>query len=688
MPITRDPARNEIRPSTTPRWLPVLLILGIYLTLRGYHSFDGDQAYRLPLLLHRQDPALYADDPFIRSIDEFNPHRGSLALLDVASRAVGLPLALFLAFVATFLATGRGIRRLADSAWPQLGPAAGWLAFILVLAAKAGNIGTNHLFEAMLLDRLVALALGWLAIAWVVADPTRGVWRSAPPIAAAAIVHPSVGLQLAMLLATAWAAWAMMARATEVGVRQAARGIAVLGVAVVPGLAINLPQQATLFGELPAPLFWKLSVEVQNPQHMLPHLWRMPQWLAWSAYPALALLAFFAARYKQRNEPARHEDEQSRTCAGRNRLMLLLLTLVIGLGVAWFAIEKLHSVRVTILQPFRMGTVARGLALALISGRMIGLWRSGESLGRMRATVLAAGFLGDWRMVVAACSELAATAAEGLVRSRGDGRLRRIVPVAAFSAVIALGIRFLSLHDTESGQTSTLIALGLGGIAAVVRPEWLGRLRDRAAVDDRIRRRRRIVALSTAWAVPVAAMLATWIPSESPASRHRLVQGLIDRCRFRPVPLDDVERLADWCRENTPQTARFIGPPGPKTFRLWSRRSLAFNRSGSPYHAAGLADWFDRFREHVDFHGTTQAFIASYVAHRHEFEARYDRIPAARLAALAIRQGADHVIAAAPGALGDANAPRDRSSALELLHTEGRYAIYRVKSSSLVQRQP
>jgi hypothetical protein len=41
----------------------------------------------------------------------------------------------------------------------------GWVAVGLLLTAKAGNIGTNHLFEAMVLDRLVALALGWYALA-------------------------------------------------------------------------------------------------------------------------------------------------------------------------------------------------------------------------------------------------------------------------------------------------------------------------------------------------------------------------------------------------------------------------------------------------------------------------------------------------------------------------------------------
>ena len=60
--------RPEASPSTSdsrlPRWLGYCLILGLYLTLRGYHSLDGDQAYRLPLLLHRLDPTTYAERSF------------------------------------------------------------------------------------------------------------------------------------------------------------------------------------------------------------------------------------------------------------------------------------------------------------------------------------------------------------------------------------------------------------------------------------------------------------------------------------------------------------------------------------------------------------------------------------------------------------------------------------------------
>jgi hypothetical protein len=194
-------------------------------------------------------------------------------------------------------------------------------------------------------------------------------------------------------------------------------------------------------------------------------------------------------------------------------------------------------------------------------------------------------------------------------------------------------------------------------------------------------------ALAVAWVVPLASLLAAAVPRDHAVSRHPLVRGLIARCRFAAVPADDIERLGVWCRDHTPETARFIGPPGPKTFRLWSRRSLAFNRAASPYHADGLADWFARFQDHVDFHGSPAEFVRSYVGNRHGFEARYEAQSDADRAALAIRQGATYVVAAAPGVTAQ-NAAISRSTGpLDLLHVEGRYAVYRVNPDRLVQRQ-
>ena len=154
-------------------WFVAALFLGLYLSTRGYHSFDGDQAYRLPLLLHQQVAGLYDNDFFVRAFDHFNPHLGSLIVLDAFTRPLGLSAGLFLLFVLTFLLTCHAVARLARVVWPNSGLGVGWVAVALVLAAKAGNIGTNHLFEAMVLDRLIAFALGWQALAQAVSDPSH-----------------------------------------------------------------------------------------------------------------------------------------------------------------------------------------------------------------------------------------------------------------------------------------------------------------------------------------------------------------------------------------------------------------------------------------------------------------------------------------------------------------------------------
>ncbi|MGO9914139.1 MAG: DUF6798 domain-containing protein [Isosphaeraceae bacterium] len=715
---TRSPAaplRAEACPRRElPRWLVYFLVLGFYLTLRGYHSFDGDQAYRLPLLLHWQNPQLYAGDPFVQAFDGFNPHRGALMVLDGVARPLGLPAGLFVLFVLTFGATCLGVARLARAAWPEAGDHVGLLAVGLVLAAKAGNIGTNHLFEAMLLDRLIAFALGWLALAQVVTDPLRHRWRAPGAICLATLIHPSLGLQLAMFLCGCWMAWPLLGRWTDTPFRTAIQGMAGLIVAVVPGLAVNVDSGSSLLSGMPADVFWLLSVELQSPQHMLPHLWRMPQWLAWSSYLVLAGLACSSGnglRQAGREHGSKDAYSPLPWPPARTRLIIALLVILAGLAVAWFFIEIRHQVRVTVFQPFRMATVARGIALVLVSGRLIALWQRGTWQGRLRSILMAVGLIGDWLLVVVTLSELAVSIIEA-VRSRSRRfQSWSFVDGGVFLAMLALGLYFLAHHDTEYGHIPLLAALGAGSLAGILgrrgRRSFLSRSWSTEWTAPRLGG-----VLALAWCVPLAALMAAAVPWNHPWSRHPLVASLLNRCRFIEVPVNDVERLALWCQEHTPATARFIGPPGPKTFRLWSLRSLAFNRAASPYHAAGLADWYARFQDHVDFHVPPVEFVRVYVRDRHRFEARYQAQSDAQRAALALRQGATYVIAAAPAAstiLGGRASRRDPSGArppggsdgaspsqgqdhenlgpLELLHVEGLYAVYRVRHDTLVQRQ-
>lgn len=627
----------------------VFAALGLYLTLRGYHSRDGDQAYRLPLLLHWQDPSAFASDPFVRAFDGFNPHRGYLALLDLASRPFGLSAGLFLLFAATFGITCLAFDRLARLAWPEGGGRVGVTAVLLVLVAKAGNVGTNHLFEAMLLDRLIALALGWSALAVLAADPDRGRRGAAVLLGLATQVHPSFGLQLGMLVATGWVAWAALGGRTGVSARSAIWGLTALGLALVPGVAMMAGSGARLLDGLPADDFLTLSATIQSPQHMLPHLWRMPQWLAWACFLLLAASAV-----------ASHRGERS---AARTRLAILLIVNLAGLLAAWVAVEWVGSVKATVFQPFRMATVARGLCLVLMADHVRSLWDRGGFTGRSRVALLVAGLTGDWALVVATGVELASCLANVGMRRAGDSerdtcRSERILGAIALS----FGLYFLSQHDTESGHVRLVAAIGAAALSSL-----LGRFMSCPCWT-----RRRAVAFTTlAWAVPIAALV---VPN---LADGRLSRSLAEHCRFGEWATDDVERLAIWCRVHTPPSARFVGPPGPKTFRLWSRRDLAFNRSASPYHAAGLADWASRFRDHVSFRGSIAEFARAYLRDRQALERRYQEMTDSARADLARRYQADHVIAAAPHPGEASRGP------LDLLHVEGRYAVYRLKADRI-----
>ena len=112
-------------------------------------------------------------------------------------------------------------------------------------------------------------------------------------------------------------------------------------------------------------------------------------------------------------------------------------------------------------------------------------------------------------------------------------------------------------------------------------------------------------------AVP-RSLLVGLIPPGARATRLRIVSGLLARCRFAPVPLDDIERLAvSGAASIRPHRRDLIGPPGPPDTSVCGRVvNLAFNSvRACPYHGAGLADWFARFQDHIRFPGTPEEFV-------------------------------------------------------------------------------
>jgi hypothetical protein len=379
----------------------------------------------------------------------------------------------------------------------------------------------------------------------------------------------------------------------------------------------------------------------------------LPQWLAWGSYFVLAGLTV-----SSRNSDS--DKDPGGTDSARVRLLLTLGLILVGLGIAAVGIEGVRHLRLTMFQPFRMATLARGLALVLAADRILRLWENHGLAGKVRAGILVVGLAGDWMFVVAVAVEVVATVAEGLAAWLGRwSTLATVPPLAA----LIVGLVFLDRHDTEQGEWALMAAV-------VGVPAWVG-LNQVARLEWN--RRRLSLAFASAWVVPLTALVSP--PLIGIESGNRLVVSTSERCRIWPVPLDEVERLAVWARDHTPADATFIGPPGPKAFRLWSLRSVAFNRASSPYHALGLADWSRRFKDHVGFVGSTSDFAAAYLKSRQQLEARYGQQSDQALASLARRQGAGFILAGS--GLGT-------SGAIVPIKTDGRFALYRLADVPVV----
>src|SRR5262249_41849407 len=159
-----------------------------------------------------------------------------------------------------------------------------------------------------------------------------------------------------ILLGGAWAVWGLFRRASGVNRRIAVGAMVFLAIAVTPGCSLNLANSGELLRGLPTDDFRLLSVELQSPQHLLPHLWRRPHCLAAGCYPLLALISLVPLCVCGERLP------RAVPAAGK-RLLILVGVNLAGLALAWFGIERMQNLRLTLFQPFRMALIARGLCL-------------------------------------------------------------------------------------------------------------------------------------------------------------------------------------------------------------------------------------------------------------------------------------------------------------------------------------
>src|SRR6202043_2638222 len=113
-------------------------------------------------------------------------------------------------------------------------------------------------------------------------------------------------------------------------------------------------------------------------------------------------------------------------------------------------------------------TVTRGIALVMVAGRLVRLWRCGEWLGRARAVLLAVALTGAWLLVVVTLAELAVSATQAIRARFCPSDSWREVDAAVLFGMLALGLNFLAHHDTEYGHIPLLAASGSGLLIGMV----------------------------------------------------------------------------------------------------------------------------------------------------------------------------------------------------------------------------
>ncbi len=600
--------------------------VGAVVTLGGYQSRVVDQCYRLPIVARMNDQALYAADPFVRAFDSFNPHWGYGHLLNSLSAVTGLSAALFGLYAATLALSVASLWRIRRALAPAAPPWADWLVVAGFVLCRAGNIGTNHLWEDHLLDRQIGFALLWFALAEWLGGERRRSWSIPVAVGLTAIVHPGLGVLVAALWAGVFIAGLAIG---ETHKRDTMRFLVILALAMIPWAVAYLPQSKTLAEGIDPALFWSLATELQGPQHMRPVHWRESQW--WAAFAILA--AGLGGLALNRREFDR---------AAVIRASLWAVPIVIGLALTTVLVEIAHSLPVAMAQPFRLATPLRGLCLILLIPHLTALIRSGGVAGAARAGALILCLRGDRAFVAAVAVEFVFIGSSWIFRQFTNPNGKPGYDLATLAVAGILASRWLIRNDTADGEVLLIGGYLTGAAFALIVPRVGPRIAMRfSSAPNGIRNARAYRIIAYAWAIPLASAIAG---TADPSGDSSICRALAGRWRIQEIPTSDIERLAVAAREILPADTLVLAPPRDKAFRHWSRRSVVVNVAGSPYQAKALADWAEKLRIVAGEPADLADFARHWPENRVAWETHYEKASTNQLDAWAMRFGAMAIV--------------------------------------------
>lgn len=632
----------------------LLIACGLVITINGYESRVVDQCYRLPILERMIDPQAFPADQFVQAFDKFNPHLGYLRILQFSSSLFGLSISLFLLYCITAFLNIYSVWRIRELVFPDLPEWTNWLLLLLLVLCKAGNLGTNHIWEDHLLDRQIAFALGWFALAcWLEANESI-YWKIPVITGLIAIIHPGLGL-LNLALWCGLFSWNFIFAAFPREKVLFFFGVFLLS--MLPWARLYLGQSSVLKAGVSPDLFWQLATEIQGPQHMRPSLWRSSQWYAAFSLLALGFIQFFWMIPEKVPQKVHQRASQ------------WILMIVFGLFVSWPAIEYFHDINITLAQPWRLATPLRGLLLIILTSILTPYFSINNRLIRGFAFSIIVGLRNDWVTFFLCSVSIFVITLPNFMRLVRSNIMQLIFQLLIGGSLI-YSLWWISAHDPQDG-----ISLIAGSYLFVFIVDYLLKKHE-VKIDPenntihfpyslQISRRNAIIA---AWLLPLSSLI---IGGFDPTGQTRITQILASKWRIYETPRTDAEKMGVWLNANLPKNAMILTPPRDKSLRAWSHRSIVANVAGSPYQAAELQKWAERMKILSGFNGEMSEFANQWPTKRVEFETYYDKADANEIIGWAEDFKANYIIAPS-----HANSQPFAAKGWVIIHRHGRLIAY------------
>jgi hypothetical protein len=344
--------------------------------------FHDAGLYTLQALAHR-DPRFLAQDVFLKfgSQDRFTLFSPLFAAL---SGPLGIEVAAALLTLVSQIALVAGAWSLARAVTGALPATLG----IAVLLAVPGDYGAGRIFtclEGFLTPRMAAEALCLFALTAAVHGRRRTAWLL---VAGAVLLHPLMAA--AGVVALLWREF--VPRRTRLAPVLAAAAVLVLALVLIGAFGGR-------FDDL-----WLGLVERRSPYLFLTH-WQWEDWMR----VAVCLITLALGRRSLANPPARTLAEVS------------FVATVGGLALTALAVDGLHLVIFTQLQPWRWQWLGTLVAAVLLPQILVTLWRTPVT-GRTSALLLVSAWLFGPNGFAAAAAGFAMAVSLTRVRA-GEARL-------------------------------------------------------------------------------------------------------------------------------------------------------------------------------------------------------------------------------------------------------------------------